>query len=313
MSGTAVVIVNWNGLADTRECLRSLGAVAGEWSHVIVVDNASEDGSPAVLRGEFPWVDLIEAGANLGYAGGNNLGIRRARDAGADFVFVLNNDAAVVPGTIAELRSTIENDPRIGVAGPLVYRAGGKQDFWYAGGDLQERPFRVRERTDRSVLERDEPLDVGYVPGCALMMSRRMLDRIGLLDERFFLTWEDTDWSARVRAAGFRPVIAPRSRVHHVRSPSFQGFFSPLYAYYFIRNMLLFARLHFAPTKRPRAYADALHYAWHVIRATPDASRRRAVQAAAATALLHFLVGRWGPAPASMTDDARDQRLRDRS
>lgn len=303
-SGTAVVIVNWNGLAHTRDCLRSLEAVREEWSACIVVDNGSTDGSAEALSREFPWARVVQAGANLGYAGGNNLGMKLALEDGADWLFLLNNDATVAEGSVARLREAVASDSNVAFAGPLVYRADQPERFWYAGGKLTRRPFRVREITRPAMAEATEAVPVDYVPGCAVFLSRAVAEEIGLLDERFFLTWEDTDWSARAAERGRGRVVVPRAKVWHVGSQSFDGFFSPLYGYYYFRNMMLFARLHFSPSERWRAYRDVFNFARVVFVRCWQEERGVAIVPAAWLGFLHYAAGRFGPAPRFLASGA---------
>lgn len=296
---TAVIVVNWNGAAETRACLRALDAIRVEWSECFVVDNGSEDGSDASVAAPFAGVRWIDAGANLGYAGGNNLGIRAALDAGACWVLILNNDAIARPGSIAELRRALERDPRLGIVGPQVRRSGGSGRFWYAGGRVARSPFRSRYVAVEP--SSDEPFAVDYVPGCALMASREALEATRGFDESFFLTWEEVDLCERARRAGLRSMIVPRASVEHVGSASFAGLFSPLYSYYYYRNMLLYARRHFPPSERPRAYADTLRLAWRRAQAVRPPRERRRVAAATALGVLHFAAGRLGAAPRRYT------------
>lgn len=289
----AAIIVNWNGLAETRRCLESL---APENVTTFVVDNASRDGSVTALRREFSSTRVVEAPENLGYAGGVNLGLRTALRENHTELLILNNDTRVEPGMTSALRGAAA-DPAIGLAGPLVLRDDGS--FWYAGGSISRRPFRVREITDPARAHSEEGALVDYVPGCAIWIRRDALERIGLLDERFFLMWEDTDWSMRAAKLGYRNVVVPGARVRHLGSRAFEGQFSALYCYYFLRNMLLFARTHFPRRDRPSAYRNAVGYARGVTRRTPAPSRRR-VGFAFGLALAHFSIGRYGPAPACL-------------
>ena len=300
-SSIGVVIVNWNGRSDTAQCLRSLELVRKEWAECIVVDNASADGSPEALRRDFPWITLLDAEQNLGYAAGNNLGIRTALTRGVEAVFVLNNDCTVFPGALRALSEAAAGDRQIGLAGPLVHRGTALKDSWYAGCNLSRRPFLPGENTERAAIDAATPLDRDYVSGCALFVRRHVVETIGLLDERFFLTWEDTDWSARAHGAGLRTVIVPQARVAHRGSQSFDGLFSPLYCYYFFRNMLLFAKLHFSPVERPRAYRDVASFARTVYHRWGRPSTRASMMAAMALGALHFAVGRFGPAPERLT------------
>lgn len=303
----AVVIVNWNGASDTALCLDSLDRVRGEWSECIVVDNGSADGSADGVRDAFPWARLLETGANLGYAGGNNRGIEEALRRGADFVLVLNNDTVVAEGMIERLRLALEQDARIGIAGPEVHRRNPPGQFWYAGGRVSRSPFRARHLSQQPPAGR--PLAVDYLPGCALLFSRATLERVGLFEERFFLTWEDTDLAARARHAGLTSSVVPGAVVQHAGSISFQRIFSPLYCYYYFRNMLLFARRHFPVLQRPAAYRHAVGFAYRTVEQGKTAEDRRRMGRAAALGIAHFVVGRFGAAPERYTRVALRRRL----
>lgn len=305
---TAIVIVNWNGVSETRACLSSIEAIRAEFGECIVVENASIDGSAAAIRREFPWVRLIETGSNLGYAGGNNCGIRAALADGADAVLVLNNDTIAHPGLVREMRSALNGgDPRLGVVGPRVLRVREPERFWYAGGRIVRSPFRARHVSDPPASERPYPVD--YVPGCALLASREALEAIGPFDERFFLTWEDADLCARAQDAGFGCAAVPAAAIEHAGSVSFEGLFSPLYSYYYFRNMLLFAKLHFSWPARARAYRETVAFARATVRAARPAATRRRLTAAVAVGLMHFACRRFGPGPAGLTRDALEARL----
>ena len=291
-SNTSVIVVNWNGLADTQRCLQSLDAVRAEWSRCFVIDNGSVDGSAEAVRREFPWAFVIASGTNLGYAGGNNVGIRAALDAGADAVFLLNNDATVSEGPIARLYEYTASDPSVAFAGPLSWEVG----CCFLGGILTRRPFAVAERWQLTRPEASAPSDVDYASGRALFVRRPVIDRIGVLDERLFLTWEDTDWAERARTAGLRSVIVPTAEIRHRGSASFGGLFSPLYCYYYFRNMLLFAHLHFPLAERGRAYRDVFGFARLTLHRYVR-KRRGATALAMAVGVLHFATGRFGPSP----------------
>ena len=292
---TAVIVLNWNDREQTCACLATVEAIRDEWWRCYVVDNASTDGSQEAVRSRFPWARLIQAPSNLGYAGGNNLGLRAALDDGAEAVFVLNNDTTIAPGTLGDLRSSL-TDPSVGLSGAIIYRSDGDGGFWYAGGEISRRPYAAQELRDASVADAEGPTEVGYVPGCALTARRDVLERIGLFDERFFFSWEDSDLSARSAEAGFRNIVVPRTKVCHEGSRAFEGTFSPAYSYYYFRNMLLYARLHFPPAERPRAYRDTVRFARRVYR-----RRRRQGSRDLLPALLlafgHFAIGRYGIAP----------------
>ena len=225
MRTLTVVVLSWNGLSLTRDTLRSLEAcqVPGSWRlRVLVVDNASGDGSPQMVRDEFPGVELRALPENRRFAGGNNEGLRRALDAGADAVMLLNNDVVADPKMIAKLLAALDEQPDAGAAAPLIYFAPPSDRIWYGGGRC--RPW-LAHSSHRGLRERDRGQyrsieDTGYLTGCCLLATAEAWKKVGLLDERYFIYAEDADWSLRARAAGFRLLFVPTARLWHRVSAS---------------------------------------------------------------------------------------------
>jgi len=225
MRTLTVVVLSWNGLSLTRDTLRSLEAcqVPGDWRlRVLVVDNASSDGSPQMVRDEFPGVELLALPENRRFAGGNNEGLRRALDAGADAVMLLNNDVVADPKMIAKLLAALDEQPDAGAAAPLIYFAPPSDRIWYGGGRC--RPW-LAHSSHRGLRERDRGQyrsieDTGYLTGCCLLARAEAWRKVGLLDERYFIYAEDADWSLRARAAGFRLLFVPTARLWHRVSAS---------------------------------------------------------------------------------------------
>ena len=225
MRTLTVVVLSWNGLSLTRDTLRSLEAcqVPGSWRlRVLVVDNASGDGSPQMVRDEFPGVELLALPENRRFAGGNNEGLRRALDAGADAVMLLNNDVVADPKMIAKLLAALDEQPDAGAAAPLIYFAPPSDRIWYGGGRCRpwlahssHRGLRDRDRGQYRSIE-----DTGYLTGCCLLARAEAWRKVGLLDERYFIYAEDADWSLRARAAGFRLLFVPTARLWHRVSAS---------------------------------------------------------------------------------------------
>lgn len=242
-----VIILNWNGYRDTAECLRSLKRLIYPSCEVVVVDNRSTDGSVTKLQEEFKEVVYIENKENLGFAEGNNVGIRYALEHGADYVLLLNNDTLIKADFLEALVKTAEVDEQIGIAGPKIYE--GLPDsirLWYAGGSVDWKRMKTVHRgfheDDRG--EWDQVEDVDFVSGCAMLIRRPLLERIGLLDDRYFLYYEDTDYCVRACKAGFRIVYVPQAVVYHKAWTSSGGQSSPLRLYYMTRNRLLLMESH---------------------------------------------------------------------
>jgi len=225
---TYVVVLNWNGLADTRACLASLAPACDDATVVLVVDNGSRDGSPAAIRREFPRVRVLETGANLLFAGGNNAGIRAALDGGADEIMLLNNDTTVEAGFLAALSARLRTWPGAGIVAPKILYHAAPERIWYAGGEIScwtgtMRHRGIRERDDGRF---DAPGETAYASGCCFLVKREVVERIGMLDGAYHMYTEDADFCMRARRAGYRVVYEPGARVLHRVSVSAGGHLS---------------------------------------------------------------------------------------
>jgi len=239
-----IIVLNWNGLNDTLDCLESLDQLDYQSYEAVVVDNGSGDGSVPVIREQFPGVTIIENGENLGYTGGNNVGLRYAMIQGADYALLLNNDTVVDPAFLRILMDTAEAESSVGIAGPTIYYHERPDVIWSAGGaiDWQRGSTRMVGLDERDEGQfGQEPREVDFVTGCALLVKRAVLERVGLLDERFFAYYEETEWCVRASQAGFKIMHVPLAYIWHKISPATQGD-SPLVHYYMTRNRLLFLR-----------------------------------------------------------------------
>jgi GT2 family glycosyltransferase len=222
----AVVVLAWNGKPLTMACLESLGSLRYRNAAVILVDNASADGTAAAVRKTYgDRVTVIENAENLGFSRGNNVGIRRALDEGADFVLLLNNDTVVDPALVDRLVEVIAKSGDIGIVGPKIYYASPPDRIWFAGGRIHlargvSKHIGIRERDTGRY---DSIRDVDYVTGCALLARREVFERIGYLDPVFAAYYEDADFCVRARRAGFRVVYAPAGKVWHKISASTGG------------------------------------------------------------------------------------------
>lgn len=248
MKTLAVVVLSWNGVQLTRETLDSLARcrMPEDWrAHVIVVDNASTDGSPSAIAAEYPAVELIALPENRRFAGGNNVGVRRALDSGADAVMLLNNDVQADPAMLERLVLALEQDARPAAAAPLIYFAAPTDLIWYAGGrcspalgHASHRGLRARDHGQFRAIE-----ETGYLTGCCLVATRGVWERVGLLDERYFIYAEDADWCLRARALGVPLLFVPTARLWHQVSASSGGASNPWKIYQRLRaNAALFAR-----------------------------------------------------------------------
>jgi GT2 family glycosyltransferase len=237
------VVLSYDGREDTLAALESLRGIP-----TVVVDNGSSDGSADAVAERFPEVELIRAGVNLGYAAGNNVGIRRALERGADWVLLLNNDATVEPGLVEALEAAAAVRPDAGVLACKVLFADSER-LWYAGAEFDARLGRSRHQRFG---EPDEPepggnselRDTGRATGAGMAVSRAAIEAAGLLDEELFLYAEDLEWCLRIREAGFAVVYVPEARVRHRVSAATGGAGSPTTLYYETRNVLAVVERH---------------------------------------------------------------------
>ena len=243
----AVVVLNWNRREDTLACLRSLAQVEVPPLLVVVVDNASSDGSADAVEREFPGVELIRNDANLGFAEGNNAGIERALALGAEYVVVLNNDVEVDPGFVVALLDEAARRRDAASLGSKILYESPPDLIWFAGADYDPRSgYNGRQRGYREHDDGrfDEVVTTDRACGAAMLVPRAVLEQIGLFDPELFLYNEDTDWSLRARAAGLRHYVVPASVVHHKVSAASGGESSPTTLYYGTRNSIVVAERH---------------------------------------------------------------------
>lgn len=240
----AIIILHWNSVRDTLACLDAVSRLEYERLQVIVVDNGSTDGSAEMIRACHPQATLLSSAENLGYAGGNNFGMRYALDHGADYFWLLNDDVLIAPDSLAVLISAAQANSAVGFLGPLVYLREEPQSILSAGG------FIGSDHTayQRGLGEPDQGQyagiqEVAFVSGCALMASREMVDRVGILDEDFFAYQEEIEWCYRARQAGFKVLFVSQAKAWHPDTRR-RDQFSPVVTYYITRNSLLFARKH---------------------------------------------------------------------
>jgi GT2 family glycosyltransferase len=237
------VVLNWNGMEDLMECLRS-GKGSTYHNEIIVVDNGSTDGSVTALAQQFPDVLVIETGENLGF-GANNLGISQALQRGADYVLLLNNDTWVDARCFDRLIQVAEENPQVGILSPRICYYSDPELIWYDGGNLERvngfwKHQHVNENS-RVASVSDEAREVDYICGCAMLIRREVIEHIGGLNSRFFMYWEDGDFSLRARNAGFRLLHVPSAIVLHKVSRSIGGSESPDVLYYMERNRYFFS------------------------------------------------------------------------
>lgn len=295
----ALVVLTWNNAEDTLRCLASLERLTYPHHQIIVIDNGSTDDSVPQIRAAYPGVQLIETGANLGYAGGNNVGIRYALENGAEFICILNNDIIVEPGFLEPLLAALRDDPAIGVVTPLIAGLDTPEIVWALGSSVNRRTAAVtRLHAGERVSEwrGRPPLAVDVASGAAMLVKQEVFDKVGLMDEDFFLYYEETDWCLQVQCAGYKIMAVPDSVVLHKVSAAL-GETSPVIDYYMLRNHLHFVSRHWSGPARwwlqshivLRNLATIVAYT-----VKPHSGARIPNRNARLLALRDALLGRWG-------------------
>ncbi|MBN8619086.1 MAG: glycosyltransferase family 2 protein [Anaerolineae bacterium] len=238
----SIIVLNYNGREDTLACLRSLQHVTYPNLRVVMVDNASTDGTVEAVRAAHPEVTILETGANLGFTGGNNAAIKEAIQQGADYVMLLNNDTIVAPDFVSVMVEVMEKDPTIGVTGPMIYYYSNPEVIWSAGGEIDWKHGTTSmiglNEVDLSQFGLS-PRGVDFISGCALMARREVWEKVGLLDDQFFMYYEETEWCVRAGRAGYKLAVVPMAMIWH-RISIEERAVSPRTYYYMVRNRLLF-------------------------------------------------------------------------
>ncbi len=223
-----IIVLTWNGKNDTFECLQSLDEVTYPNFKVLVVDNASTDGTVNAIRTSFPGIEVVVNQTNLRFAGGNNVGIRRALEHGAEYVMLLNNDTIVERDFLTPLVNAAEHDTRVGMVGPKIYFYVNRQQLWYAGGTIEWwkgwiSHVGVREK---DMGQYDTTCETDFITGCCVLVKREVIQKIGMLDEAYFLYGEDADWCIRTSQAGYKLLFVPSAKIWHKLSVSAGGHLS---------------------------------------------------------------------------------------
>lgn len=245
----AVILVNWNGYAYTQACLASLEKVESPKFQVILVDNASRNQEGRQLKKEFPHLHLIENTENLGFTGGNNVGLRHALNQGYQQFLLLNNDTLVEPSFLQEMQRTLAQHPKCGLVQPLILFLHEPTKIWSAGGKWNSFLGQAKTLGDRASVSSFhlEATDLDWATGCCMLLSKEAVEVAGLLDEQYFAYFEDVEWSLRIRKAGFGLKLAPKAKIYHEagaasKKKHAEGTLGAPVFYYHVRNQFYLLR-----------------------------------------------------------------------
>jgi len=238
----AIVILNWNGKDNTLECLNSLEDIDYPNFRVIVVDNGSTDGFQDEVSQAFPQHYLICNDDNLGFPGGNNVGIKCALKQQFDYVLLLNHDTLVESDFLKKLVNVATSDQNIGICGPRIVYHSNPELFWSTGGYLAKKsgcPYHL-EKPPPQVCTDKAFSEVDWVSGCALLIKASVIERIGLLDDDYFVGTEDVDWCVRTQRAGYTIAYVDNACIAHKKRIVSFNQYNYLQQYYTLRNLLIF-------------------------------------------------------------------------
>ncbi|HEY0895910.1 MAG TPA: glycosyltransferase family 2 protein [Sphingobacteriaceae bacterium] len=249
----AVILLNWNAHELTANCIRSLLKHSDtRLFDIIVADNGSADGSPDKLREQFPDLHYIDNNANLGFAGGNNAALRYSIGAGYEFSLIINNDTVAEEDIVTPLVKHLRGHTNVAAVQPLIRFLGQKDKIWNGGSGFNDVFGYAYSATGAP-----EPREVEWVTGCCFLVRNEVLQKTGLFNEGYFLYYEDTDLSFRIREKGYKLHFLPSATLYHEAgasgktSSNGEGTLNPLIHYYTSRNRIWFLRQHsqrrFAP------------------------------------------------------------------
>lgn len=264
----SIVILTWNQKKMTHQQMKDVAKLDTKGLDVecIVCDNGSTDKTEESFK-DFKLPNMgfhfIQNGDNLGFAAGNNSGIKYAMEHGANYVILMNNDLILAKDLLTKLVKVAKKNKKIGLVSPKMYFAKGyefhkdryKKDelgkvIWYAGGIIDRNnvysSHKGVDEVDKGQYDKQEETD--FANGAVVLITKELIEKIGLLDESFFLYWEDADYSEKARRAGFKVVYTPETHMWHMISSSTGGSGSPSNDYFLVRNRLIFG-LRFSPLR----------------------------------------------------------------
>lgn len=270
-----VIILSWNGWREIIPCLKSLRRVDDPPIHVLVVDNGSTDDTLEHLHAfqastEAPRFAILENGANLGFAGGMNVGMKKALEEKAEWILLLNQDTTVDPDFLRGMLKATATDEKIGMVNPKILLADPPDYIWSVGGEVNGMLTRGTHigygERDSGQYDLPEVRDTEYATGGCLLVKSSLIRDIGLLSDAYFLYYEDVEWSLKARRSGWRCVITASAKIWHKGAASSKEH-SRAYIRYHVRNGLLLARRMGTPSQIILAYLYSIpRAAWQVVK-----------------------------------------------
>lgn len=274
-----LITLNWNGLADTRECLNSIRQSTYQHLRVFVVDNASANNEAEALESEFPEVVVLKQAENLGFCGGCNVGMRTAMDEGADYILLVNNDTILPPDLIGNLVEAYRKLPSPGAISPVILRYPETDKVWFSIARWEtswkrgEAGFRLALDDSYETLKTLSPYPSEFACGCCLFVSRAVIERIGYFDERYFAYYDEAEWCARMKREGLTSYMIPTAYMYHKVGRSVP---TPAMTYLMTRNRLLWMSENLDVAQKARSYPPMLKdLIWHFLNLSSDFRRSK--------------------------------------
>lgn len=232
----SIILLNYNGLKDTEECIKSLEKIQYNNYEIIVVDNKSTDNSYEELKSKFSNKHrIIQSGNNGGFAFGNNIGIKEALDIGSEYVLLLNNDTLVEEDFLNKLVETAEKSKECGVVCGKIYYESERGKVWFGGGHIDWNKFYGFHIQDETLKDETE---ITFTTGCLMLIKREVLEKVGFLKEDYFMYYEDVDYCARVLKKAYKIIYNPHSIIYHKVSAATGGEESEFAVYWNTKNRL---------------------------------------------------------------------------
>lgn len=257
-----IIILNYNNPGDTIACVEEAEKISYGNFKIVIVDNKSTDNSEAILKEKFPHHTFFQTGANLGYAGGNNIGMKYAKDQGADYICVLNNDVITNPDFLQKLLDYLEANPKVGVVGPRVCEYDEPHIVQSTGAMIDFHTGRVNI-INNGVNEdqlKGKIIPCDYVGGACLLFNSNILEKVGYFPEDYFLFYEETEWCLEIKKKGFEVICYCDAKVVHKGSASINQI-SGLSEYFMYRNVVIFMKRNAKLNQRLVFYSYSMLYA----------------------------------------------------
>ena len=249
----AIIIINWNTYQLTFNCLKSLKACTYKNKTIFLVDNGSKDGSGDKIALEFPDINFIKNEINEGFTGANNKALKVILKQNFDYVLLLNNDTVVKPNFLSLLEARMDSDQNLAATQPLILDFPNKNTIWNAGGSFNSFFCLFKTRCKGMIYNPKLKIDTytQWISGCCILVKIAVIKKVGLLDNRFFIYFEDADWSIRMTNLGYKLGVVPESIIYHHSSgsnvknnTSSEGNLSPYSHYLNVRNHIYLIKKH---------------------------------------------------------------------